>query len=237
MDIKGWVRTSLIDFPGHIATVCFTGGCNFRCPMCHNADLVLRPGGLPSIDSDVLWAFLQKRAGRITGVVITGGEPTLQPDLPVFLADVRELGYRVKLDTNGYRPQNLADLLAQGVLDTVAMDIKAPPDKYAALAGVPDLDLCRIEAALTTLRESSVPCEFRTTVVPGMLDADDLVEIARWLSEYGLGSSASYVLQQFRGKQTLAPDLSGATPYDSEVLRQAAERARAWLPSVRCRGI
>ena len=137
MDIKGWARTSLIDFPGHIATVLFTAGCNFRCPMCHNAELVLRPGALPSLRLDELWAFLAKRAGKITGVVVTGGEPTLQPDLPELLERVRDLGYVVKLDSNGYRPDALADLLDADLVDFVAMDVKAPPEKYELLAGVP----------------------------------------------------------------------------------------------------
>ncbi|MBN1246869.1 MAG: anaerobic ribonucleoside-triphosphate reductase activating protein [Anaerolineae bacterium] len=237
MDIKGWVRTSLIDFPGHIATVVFTGGCNFRCPMCHNADLVLHPGSLPSIDLDELWAFLEKRAGRITGVVVTGGEPTLQPDLPAFLAEVRKLGCAIKLDSNGYRPNTLANLLQAGLVDYVAMDVKAPPGKYAVLTGVPELDLSRIEASLAVLHEAQVSCEFRTTVVPGMLNDDDIVEIAKWLSTIGTAPGAAYVLQQFRGQHTLDPELADATPYASDVLRRTAKRAQAWLPNVSCRGI
>lgn len=237
MEIKGWVRTSLIDFPGHIATVLFTGGCNFRCPMCHNADLVLRPGELPSIALETLWAFLRKRAGRITGVVVTGGEPTLHPDLPAFLAQVRDLGYSVKLDTNGYRPDVLSALIDAGLVDTVAMDIKGPADKYAALSGLPDLDLSRIEASLSILCRAELPTEFRTTVVPGMLDTDDIIEIATWLADSGIAPAACYVLQQFRGRNTLDPELENATPYTSDVLRGAADRARAWLPNVSCRGI
>ena len=237
MDIKGWARTSLIDFPGHIATVLFTAGCNFRCPMCHNAELVLRPGALPSLRLDELWAFLAKRAGKITGVVVTGGEPTLQPDLPELLERVRDLGYVVKLDSNGYRPDALADLLDADLVDFVAMDVKAPPEKYELLAGVPDLDLGRIQASLDLLSRGGVPCEFRTTVVPDMLDGDDVEAIGRWLSSAGAGSMVRYVLQQFRGQNTLDPALADVTPYTSDRLREMAERARIWLPEVTCRGI
>lgn len=237
MDVKGWVRTSLIDFPGHIATVIFTGGCNFRCPMCHNAELVLSQNALPTLSPDVLWTFLHRRVGQVTGVVVTGGEPTLQADLPAFMAEVRGLGYAVKLDTNGYRPSVLSDLLKAELVDYVAMDIKAPPEKYGELTGLPDLDLTRIERSLALLRASEVPCEFRTTVVPGMLDVDDVAAIARWLSRDGVGTVTRYVVQQFRGGQTLNPDLAAVAPYRSELLREAAQRARDWLPDVSCRGI
>jgi pyruvate formate lyase activating enzyme len=237
MDVKGWVRTSLIDFSGHIATVVFTAGCNFRCPMCHNAELVLSPNALPTLAPDTLWTFLRKRVGQITGVVITGGEPTLQVDLPEFMAEVRGLGYAVKLDTNGYRPSVLRDLLEAGLVDYVAMDIKAPPEKYGVLTGIPDLDLSRIERSLALLRTVDIPCEFRTTLVPGLLDIEDVAAIARWLSADGVGAATQYVVQQFRGQETLDPNLAAVAPYASEVLRQAAERARDWLPDVSCRGI
>jgi pyruvate formate lyase activating enzyme len=205
--------------------------------MCHNADLVLRAKALPSLSLEALWEFLRKRAGQVTGVVLTGGEPTLQPDLSKLLREVRALGYAVKLDTNGYRPDALAELLGDGLVDYVAMDVKAPPEKYATLTGIADLDLERIQASLEILRNSEVACEFRTTVVPGMLDEDDLAAIARWLSGCGNGQSAAFVLQQFRSQNTLDPDLADAVPYPRAWLRQAADRARRWLPNVSCRGI
>jgi len=237
MDIKGWVRTSLIDFPGHIAAVVFTGGCNFRCPMCHNADLVLRPGELSSFDPDVIWDFLRRRAGKVTGLVVTGGEPTLHPDLAAFLAEARDLGYAVKLDTNGYRPDVLAALLDQDLVDFVAMDVKAPPESYGLLTGVPDIDLDLIRDSLSMLCEGRTSVEFRTTVVPGLLAPDDIEAIARWLAELGAASVTSYVLQQFRGGSTLDAGLAAATPYTSDGLRQMAESARLWLSDVTVRGI
>jgi pyruvate formate lyase activating enzyme len=129
VELKGWVRTSLIDYPDHIASVLFTGGCNFRCPMCHNADLVLRPTEVPTLPEKEVWDFLSRREGLVDGVVITGGEPTLQPDLAPFIRRLKDTDLDVKLDTNGYLPDVLKTLLSEGLLDYVALDIKAPPEK------------------------------------------------------------------------------------------------------------
>lgn len=236
MRFKGWVRTSLIDFPGHIATVLFTGGCNFRCPMCHNADLVLHPQDRPDLDGEVLWRFLEARVGKVTGVVISGGEPTLQPDLKAFAKRVQDLGYAVKLDTNGYRPDGLGELLTGGHIDFVAMDIKAPPAKYPLLTGLDEIDVGRIEASLSLLDDSDVAVEYRTTVVPGLLDADDIEALAQWLSPW-CEEGIPYVLQQFRGLKTLDPDLADVSPLDAFVLREMAERAERWLPTVTLRGV
>lgn len=231
MDLKGWVRTSLIDYPGHIATVLFTGGCNFRCPMCHNADLVSRPAELPTLPEEAVWAFLSRRAGLVDGVVLTGGEPTLQPDLLPFLRRVRERGLEVKLDTNGYRPDVLAALLEAGVVDYVALDVKAPPRKYPLLAGLADLDLGRLERSVQLLRGGDLPYEFRTTVVAGLLVEEDVERIARWIA-----GAERYVLQQFRPAGTLDPALEAASPYPLERLRRMAQRARRWVGQVVVRG-
>ncbi|MGC9348921.1 MAG: anaerobic ribonucleoside-triphosphate reductase activating protein [Anaerolineae bacterium] len=237
MDIRGWVRTSLIDFPGHIATVLFTGGCDFRCPMCHNADLVLKPGALPAVAPEDVWRFLSQRQGKLTGVVVTGGEPTLQPDLGDFLRAVQDLGYAAKLDTNGYRPDVLGRLLEARLLDYVAMDIKAPPEDYARLAGLPDLDLARIETSIELLCQGDISYEFRTTVVPGLLKDDDIDAIARWLACKGDRATVRYHLQQFRSLHTLDPALASAVPYTVQRLQEMASRARRWLDRVSVRGI
>lgn len=238
MQLKGWQRTSLIDFPGHIATVLFTGGCNFRCPMCHNADLVLRPAALPAIPAAEVMAHLEQRVEMITGVVITGGEPTLQPDLADFIRRVRrandDQAPAIKLDTNGYRPDVLAALLDEGLLDYIAMDVKAPPEKYAQLAGREhfDFDITRIERSVRLIRESGRPHEFRTTVVPGRLTAADIADIARWLN-----GAPIYILQQFRAPGALDPALAEIAPYPTAELAAMAERARRWLPTVKLRGV
>jgi len=204
--------------------------------MCHNADLVLHPQDRPDLDGEVLWRFLEARVGKVTGVVISGGEPTLQPDLKAFTERVQDLGYAVKLDTNGYRPDGLGKLLAGGSVNFVAMDIKAPPAKYPLLTGLDEIDVGRIEASLSLLEDSDVAVEYRTTVVPGLLDADDIEALAQWLSAW-CEEGIPYVLQQFRGLKTLDPDLADVSPLDAFVLREMAERAERWLPTVTLRGV
>ncbi len=231
MQVKGWVRTSLIEYPDHIASVLFVGGCNFRCPPCHNADLVQRPAEMPDLDVEEVWAFLARRVGLVDGVVVTGGEPTLRGDLIPFLRRARARGLDVKLDTNGYRPDVLAALLDEGLVDYVAMDVKAPPEKYALLAGRADLDVTRLERSVGLLRNSGIRHEFRTTVVPGLLDEADVEGIAAWIA-----GAERYVLQQFRPLRTLDPGLKAATPHPVERLRAMAERASRWVRQTVVRG-
>jgi len=226
------VRTSLIDYPDHIATVLFTGGCNFRCPMCHNADLVLRPGEMETLPEEEVRGFLARREGLVDGVVITGGEPTLQSDLASFLRELQDANLDVKLDTNGYHPDVLAALLNDGLLDYVALDVKAPPAKYPLLAGLTDADVTRVARSIALLKESGVACEFRTTVVPGLLDEDDIAEIARWIA-----GANQYALQQFRPVNTIDPALEKASPYPTETLQAMARRASDWVSQVVVRGV
>jgi pyruvate formate lyase activating enzyme len=222
--LKGWARTSLIDYPDHISTVLFTGGCNFRCPMCHNSDLVLGPDRIPDLAAGAVWEFLDRRAGLVDGVVITGGEPTLQPDLVSFLGRLRNFDVDVKLDTNGYCPHVLEQVLAGGLVDYVALDVKAPPARYAVLTGRPQVDVSRVARSIDLLRDSEVRAEFRTTVVPGMLDESDVSEIARWVRGAGL-----YVLQQFRPLNTLDPELALRSPYPAARLKAMAAEAQQWV--------
>jgi pyruvate formate lyase activating enzyme len=237
--IKGWVRNSFIDFPDHISAVVFTGGCNFRCPMCHNADLVLHSDELPNVDKSQIWEFLKKRSGVLDGLVVSGGEPTIQNDLIPFIKRVKSLGYDVKLDTNGSRPRVIQMAINSGFVDFIALDIKAPPVKYPELAGTSQADPNIIVHSLEIICESHVPFELRTTVVPGMLGEKDIGDIARWLASIIQNghSQGHYVLQQFRGKHTLDPSLSRLIPYKREQLLFMADLARQWLPSVRVRGI
>lgn len=239
MDIKGWVRTSLIDYPEHIASIIFTGGCNYRCPMCHNADLVLHPEEVENISDQNVLSFLHKRTGLIDGLVVSGGEPTLQKDLIPFLIKVKKLGVQIKLDTNGSRPDVVAKVLEQELADYIAVDIKAPPEKYPLLTGVSHVDLSAVIESLKVIFAHRLPYELRTTVVPRLLDMDDILAIAQWLNELGSDKPirGRYVLQQFRGSHTLDPGLSSYTPSSKALLQGMVETARRWLPCVMVRGI
>ncbi|MCJ7736944.1 MAG: anaerobic ribonucleoside-triphosphate reductase activating protein [Anaerolineae bacterium] len=230
MHVKGWVRSSLIDYPEHIAAVLFTGGCNFRCPMCHNGNLVLTPGDLPDIPQERIFRLLGHRIGLLDGVVISGGEPMLQSDLADFIRKLRSLGLHVKLDTNGYSPDGLAELLKQGLIDYVAMDVKAPPAKYPLLTGRTKIDVSRIERSVDLLLDGQCAYEFRTTVVPGLLNTADIDTIGRWIK-----GGRKYVLQQFRSLHTLDPDLHMVKPYPVQVLREMTDCARAWVDDVSVR--
>ena len=171
---------TLLDFPGRVACTVFLGGCNFRCPFCHNSEL-LDGKCQPVMDEEALLQFLQKRRGILDGVCITGGEPTLQPGLSELLRRIKELGYPVKLDTNGYQPEVLEALVSEGLVDYVAMDIKNGPDAYAATCGLPKMDLSRIERSIRFLAGDGVDHEFRTTVVDQLHNEDSIAQMGKWL--------------------------------------------------------
>jgi len=191
--VAGFRPTTLSDYPDRVAAIVFTPGCTFRCPFCHNPELVLpdRVASLSLLREDDIVQELCERRTFLDGVVITGGEPSLQPGLPRFAEQVKELGLRVKLDTNGSRPDVLARLLRDGLVDYVAMDVKAPPGAYARLAGVP-CDLAAIEQTIDWIRRRAPEYEFRTTVAP-TLARGDILRIAEWLH-----GARRYVLQPFR---------------------------------------
>lgn len=193
MKIHGFQKTTLLDYPGHIAATVFTGGCNFRCPFCQNGSLVLTPGNQPVIPVEDVLAHLRKRRGILEGVCITGGEPTLERGLREFILKCRELGYLVKFDTNGYRPEILRELLQEKLLDYVAMDIKASPENYGRATGCPDCDVEKIGESIRLLRTGSIPYEFRTTVVKGIHSVEEFEEIGRWLAD-----CPAYYLQAYR---------------------------------------
>lgn len=229
--IKGWIPASLIDYPGRIAAVLFLGGCNLRCPMCHNAALIDHPQEIDDIPVGNILAHLAARKGRVTGAVVSGGEPCLQPDLPGLLGQLRAAGVSLKLDTNGTRPGMLKSLLDAGLLDAVAMDIKAPPAKYAELSGTA-VNLSEIEESIRLLRAWGGWVELRTTVVPGVLGVDEIKVIGAWLS--GL---PRYVLQQFSPQHCYAEDYRRKIPLPSSVLRQMAAAAAPYFSEVHLRGV
>lgn len=230
--IRGWVRTTLIDYPGQIASAVFFGGCPFRCPMCHNPDLVLRPNSLPQIPPEAVLDYLVQRKGKITGLVVSGGEPCLTPQLPHFLRQVQDLGVQIKLDTCGYFPEVLARLLEEKLVNMVAMDIKAPPAKYAQLTGIKQVELDRIQASINLIRNSGVQYEFRTTVVSDWITAEDIDTIATWLE-----GAQVYVLQQFRPQNCLDSALNQKSPYPCAVLQAMRDIAAEKISEVLLRGI
>ncbi|MBR2310042.1 MAG: anaerobic ribonucleoside-triphosphate reductase activating protein [Oscillospiraceae bacterium] len=178
--ISGLQKMTLLDYPGKVACTIFTQGCNFRCPFCHNSDL-LGSEGPETIEIETLMAFLRKRVGLLDAVCITGGEPTLQPGLEDLIVKIKALGYLVKLDTNGSRPEVLKALVEKNLLDYVAMDIKNSPEKYGATAGVPNMHLDKIEESIQYLLAGNVAYEFRTTVMDELHEPEDFEAIGKWL--------------------------------------------------------
>jgi len=213
MLLGGLQKLSLIDYPGCVAATVFTVGCNFYCPFCHNPELVDRTRALHQfiISEKEFFDFLASRQEMIEGVCVTGGEPTLHPDIKEFLAKIKNLGFLVKLDTNGTKPELLADLLKEKTVDYVAMDIKAPLEKYHKIVNA-DVDMEKIYASSNLTRQFP-DYEFRTTVVPTLHQKEDFLSIARWLE-----GAKKYYLQQFRPEETLEPGFSEIKPYSDEEL-------------------
>lgn len=181
MKIVGIQKLTLLDYPGKVACTVFLNGCNFRCPYCHNAELLGDGDEVMTVAG--LLAFLRKRQGILEGVCITGGEPTLHPELPALLGEVRALGYAVKLDTNGYRPEILEAVLDQGLVDYVAMDLKNGPEGYAETVGLAQVELAKIRQSIRLLMDSPVDFELRTTVANPLHSGETITSMADWLLE------------------------------------------------------
>ncbi len=230
MEIHGLQKLTLLDYPGHTACTVFTGGCNFRCPFCHNAALVLHPQDQPTVPEEEIFALLSKRHGLLDGVAVTGGEPTLQRDLPDFLRRVKEMGFAVKLDTNGTRPAMLRALAAEGLVDYVAMDVKNSWARYGETAGLPGMDLGPIRESAAFLLEGSVEYEFRTTVVKEFHRVSDIEDVAR-----ALAGAQRYFLQAFKDSgELIGGELSGCSREEMEAMRAAA---LPYIPATELRGI
>lgn len=203
MLLHGLNKLTLLDFPGHIACTVFTGHCSMRCPFCHNASLVLFADTQPQLPEDEFFRFLKKRRGMLEGVCVTGGEPTLSPDLLSFLERIKTLGYLVKLDTNGTNPALLRQAVDDGLVDYAAMDIKSSPARYGEAAGIPGFRTDAVEESAAFLMHAAIPYEFRTTVVRELHDAAVFADIAVWLH----GARAFY-LQAFKPSDDLICRLS-----------------------------
>jgi len=228
MNIQGFQKMTLLDFPGHVACTVFTGGCNLRCPFCHNAGLVRTPLAGANQTAAVL-DFLSRRQGVLEGVCVTGGEPLLQPDLTEFLRQVKDMGYGVKLDTNGSLPRRLAAVLDTGLVDYVAMDIKSSPEGYSlAVGGEVDMDAIRDSVRL--LKDSGVDHEFRTTAVKGIHTPEDLEAIGCWLA----GPQVRYFIQHFVDSGALLG--SGCGPFSPAEMDTLLQTVRPFIPGAALRG-
>ena len=212
MRIGGIQKCSLIDFPGKVSAVLFTQGCPWRCPYCHNERLVFPDRFDPPILETEVFSFLRRRREQLDGVVVSGGEPTIQPDLIEFIREIKKMGFAVKLDTNGFRPDVLEKVIRLELLDYIAMDVKAPLDNYATVAGA-RVDTGKTRRSISIIINSGIDHEFRTTAVPGLHTIEDL----RAIGELVTGAKR-YILQEFIPKNTLKPELSLTAPFPRQVL-------------------
>lgn len=229
MVIHGLQKLTLLDYPGHTACTVFTARCNWRCPFCHNASLVLRPDSQPIIPEPTFFAFLEKRRGLLDGVAVTGGEPTLNRDLPEFLAKVKDMGFETKLDTNGTNPKMLREILDRGLADYVAMDIKAGRDNYPSVTGTIRPSLAAVEESAELLKGSAIAHEFRTTVVKELHSDEDFEDIAAWLS-----GEERYFLQAFKDSgDLLTPNCSGCSTEEMTHFLQIVQKT---VPGAAIRG-
>lgn len=230
MKIYGLNKTTLLDYPGKVAAAIFLGGCNFRCPFCQNSTLVLNPSAQPEIPVKEVLSFLKKRQGILDGVCVTGGEPTLSPDLPELLQEIRALGYSIKLDTNGTHPALLKALAEQDLIQMVAVDIKACPDNYPALCGLVHPEINAVKETVNFLKNGALDYEFRTTVVRELHSEKDFIEIGQWLA-----GAKAYYLQAYRdSEEVLQPGFSSYTRKELEHFREILKRT---IPLVELRGI
>lgn len=207
MHIGGFKRFSLIDYPGKSCAVIFTQGCNFRCPYCHNPELVDRDHDHSLVPEEEVMTFLKGRKGQLDGVVVTGGEPTLQPDLLDFLGNIKDMGFLVKVDTNGSRPEVIERIIDEKLADYIAMDAKGPLDRYEDITNS-KVDTGNIRKSLELIKNSGHPHEFRTTVVKSQLSDDDIMAIGRYVD-----GASSFVLQEFVPSKTLDPNFLKETSY------------------------
>lgn len=229
MQIAGLQKLTLLDFPGQVACTVFLPGCQFRCPFCHNAPLVTNIAPSQSSAEECL-QFLKGRQGILDGVCITGGEPTLQPDLPDFIRQIKALGYVIKLDTNGYRPDVLKALINEKLVDYVAMDIKNAKARYAETCGLAEIDIEKIEESVAFLKTGVVPFEFRTTVVKEFHRPEDMLSLAEWIQ-----GDMPYFLQNFVDSGALiGHNLHGLPQEEMQALK---ELVKPYLPAAELRGV
>ena len=229
MNLQGLQKLTLLDYPGRVACTVFTGGCNFRCPFCHNALLVTHVKDNKSITQEEFFSFLKKRQGILDGVCITGGEPLLNLDIAEFAQKIHSLGFKVKLDTNGSFPERLGELIDSGCVDYVAMDIKNAPEKYGLTVGCEDFDISPILKSVEILKQGKIPYEFRTTVVSEFHTEEDFEAIGKWL----VGCD-KYFLQVFADSGDLIE--GGLHACDKAKMEKMLDVTRNFIPSAAIRG-
>ena len=229
MNIHGLQKLTLLDYPGKVACTVFLGYCDFRCPFCHNFELV--DGTAPVLcEEDEFFDYISKRRGLLDGVAITGGEPCIHKDLPEFIKKIKDLGFPVKLDTNGNHPAVLKELLDKGLVDYVAMDIKNSPEKYAMTAGLDSFDLTNVKESIALLIGSDIDYEFRTTVVKELHSKEDFTEIGKLIQ-----GAKKYFLQNFTDRDTVP--FGGFSPASKEEIAEFAWEAGRFVESVEIRGV
>lgn len=231
VEIKGLEKFAPKDFPGFISSTVFVAGCNFRCPYCHNVDLVTAPGRLASIPLDFFLAYLDARKGWLEGVCVSGGEPLLEPDLEELLSGLKARGLLVKIDTNGSFPDRLEELIRAKLVDWIALDVKAPLERYQEVTRS-KVKADDIERSLRLIVNSGLEYLFRTTVVPGLVGKDDIARICRWLS-----GARIFQIQQFSPTNTLDPEFVNIKPYGRDEIQEMADIAKPHFLEVRMEGV
>lgn len=229
MIIKGFQKLTLLDYPGRTACTVFTGGCNFRCPFCHNALLVTEQDD-DFYPEEAVFEHLRLRKNVLDGVAVTGGEPLLQKDIERFLYEIKEMGYAVKLDTNGSFPEKLKGILEIGLADYVAMDIKNSPSRYAETIGVKNFDIAPIQESINILRDSGVDYEFRTTVTENFHTVDDMRELSLWIKD-----TPKYFLQNFVDSGQLIDNTCKGVP--KATMYEMLDVVRLNIPDAQIRGL
>jgi len=231
IEIGGIQKTTLIDYPGRVAATVFLIGCNFRCPFCYSAELVL-PEKIklqPRISDKEFFGFLRDRRGLLEGIVVCGGEPTIHQELPDFIKKIKDLGFLVKLDTNGSNPELLSELIEKKLVDFIAMDIKTSLGKYAKAINA-KIDLENIEKSVELIKNSGIDYEFRTTVVPGMVEKEDIEKISEWLQ-----GAKKITLQQFQNQKVLDKNFEKLQPYSDKTLKEFAKILQKHIKEVKLR--
>lgn len=233
MKIAGFIRTTLLDWDGKVACTIYLAGCDFRCPYCHNKDIVLNSDTVEEMDEEKIMDYIRDNADFLDGVVISGGEPTLNKDLSRLIRRIRDMGLKIKIDTNGCHPDVLDDLIGAGYIDFAAMDIKAPltKERYSAVAGT-DVDPAKLKRSIGIIMDSGIDYEFRTTVAPILIKPDDIEAICK-----DIRGAKCYCLHQFRPKICLNGSFEALDPYKDSIILDMAETAKGYVKKVKVRGL